>query len=126
MSRKYALSRVRDALEKSEGNHLKAQRLLLSWLAGDHSLLVGLAEPHLQGIIAHALAHAATPVKAASVPAAPLDDFGAALLRGVKADEAPAFGALQARGVPKPGKASSRHVDAITRIARPQDKKSKD
>ena len=64
MSQEYALSRVRDALEKSEGNHLKAQRLLLSWLEKDHSLLLGLVAPHLQSIVTHAVNHADKPKQA--------------------------------------------------------------
>ncbi|MDF3024475.1 MAG: hypothetical protein K0R10_1836 [Alphaproteobacteria bacterium] len=50
MSREYAMSRVKDALEKSNGNHLKAQRLLLQWMEKDQSLLFGLVTPHMQSI----------------------------------------------------------------------------
>lgn len=74
MSREYAMSRVRDALEKSEGNHLKAQRLLMSWLEKDHSLLLGLVTPHLPSIVTHAINYSGQPA-GKSAPAAALRIF---------------------------------------------------
>lgn len=61
MSREYAMSRVRDALEKADGNHMKAQRLLLAMIEKDQTLLIGLVAPHLQSIITHAITHADKP-----------------------------------------------------------------
>ncbi len=62
MSRDYAMSRVHDAIEKSEGNHMKAQRLLLDWITKDQTLLLGLVEPHIVSIVSHAVNHGlATP-----------------------------------------------------------------
>lgn len=95
MSRDYAMSRVRDALEKENGNHLKAQRLLMDWLAKDQTLLLGLVAPHLNGIVAHALNHASsTPdTKKAHMPAE-----------------------VEIEKELPPTKASQRHIDAIHAI----------
>ncbi|MCK5555137.1 MAG: hypothetical protein KAI76_02775, partial [Alphaproteobacteria bacterium] len=68
MSQEYALSRVKDALEKSGGNRLKAQRLILSWLEKDNTLLLGLVAPHIQGIVTHAVAHVAQTPKKSKEP----------------------------------------------------------
>ena len=97
MSREYAMSRVRDALEKSDGNHLKAQRLLASWLEKDHSLLLGLVAPHLQAIVTHAINHAAQPQKHKTLEVDPGEtgEFGAAFLdslKGGRSEEAFGFG----------------------------------
>lgn len=123
MSREYAMSRVRDALEKSDGNHLKAQRLLLQWLEKDHSLLFGLVSPHLQAIIAHAVNHADAPVRSKKMPktvdtSAGVGEFGEALISTLKGGRASGvgFGEAAPSNVGKPGKASQRHIDAITAL----------
>lgn len=130
MSHEYAMSRVKDALEKSNGNHLKAQRLLLNWLEGDHTLLFGLVGPHMQGIIAHAVHHlleqdkkprkkAAAPAKKVSVVKGEAGEFGEAILQSLKKGGGTvSFGEEPPRGaVSKPGKASQKHIDAIKAIA---------
>ncbi len=121
MSHEYAMSRVRDALEKSEGNHLKAQRLILSWIEKDQTLLFGLVSPHIQGIVSHAINHAAAPPqkkmpKQVDVADGDAGEFGAALVRGLRGESA-SFGEATPRGIGKPGKASQRHVDAINKLA---------
>ncbi|MBI3440385.1 MAG: hypothetical protein HY052_01025 [Proteobacteria bacterium] len=132
MSREYAMSRVKDALEKSDDNHLKAQRLLFSWIEKDNTLLLGLVAPHINGIIAHAITHATQPEKAAASKKINLKDqetgeFGGALLeslRGGRGDTG-AFGEAAPRGVSKPGKASKAHVDAINTLVNATKKKDK-
>lgn len=139
MSQEYALSRVRDALEKSDGNHLKAQRLLLAWLEKDHTLLLGLVAPHLQSIVTHAVNHAANPRKISGgkkVDASPEEtgEFGVAVLESLKGGRSEGgfgFGEPAPRGtVSPPGRASQSHVDAIHQIAGgkkiSKDKKKKD
>jgi len=136
MSREYAMSRVRDALEKSEGNHLKAQRLLMSWLEKDHSLLLGLVTPHLPSIVTHALNYSGQPAdKTSPTASAPessesiqTGEFGAAVLeslQGGRNEGGFGFGEAAPRGtVSRPGKASQSHVDAIHKIAgKSKDKK---
>jgi hypothetical protein len=119
MSHDYAMSRVRDALEKAEGNHLKAQRLILAWLEKDHTLLFGLVTPHLQSIVSHAVNHTASPPKKmpkhVDVEGGEGVDFGAALMRGMKG-ESVGFGEAAPRGLQKPGKTSQRHIDAINKL----------
>jgi len=125
MSREYALSRVKDALEQSGGNHLKAQRLLSQWLEKDHSLLFGLVSPHMHSIIVHALAHvdqAGAPQKAAEKKIMPkaheTTEFGTALLQSLsgRGEEHGTFGEATPRGLSKPGKTSKAHVDAINKL----------
>ncbi|MEZ0223177.1 MAG: hypothetical protein ACAH83_01375 [Alphaproteobacteria bacterium] len=132
MSHEYAMSRVKDALDKSNGNHLKAQRLLLQWLEKDHTLLLGLVAPHLQSIITYAISHAAMPTphkreilakpeqKPRTVSGKDAGEFGAAVLQSLKGGrtEGVGFGEAQARGsVTKPGQASQKHIDAMHKIA---------
>ena len=126
MSRDYAMSRVRDALEKSEGNHLKAQRLLLTWMEKDQNLLLGLVAPHMQGIITHAINHISGPEagkKSAVLPkkvAVPKDgggEFGQALLQSLKGGTS-TFGQAEDRGaVSRPGAASQKHIDTMRALA---------
>jgi hypothetical protein len=132
MSREYAMSRVRDALEKSEGNHLKAQRLLMSWLEKDHSLLLGLVTPHLPSIVTHAINYSGQPAGKSAPAAAPENiqtgEFGAAVLeslQGGRNEGGFGFGEASPPGtVSRPGKASQSHVDAIHKIAgKSKDKK---
>lgn len=130
MSREYAMSRVRDALEKSDGNHLKAQRLLMSWVEKDQSLLLGLVTPHIQSIVSHAInfagqqstsAPGAVTAEAVKVEEGEAGEFGAAVLeslQGGRHDGGFGFGEPAPRGaVSRPGKASQSHVDAIHKIA---------
>lgn len=135
MSQDYAMSRVKDALEKSDDNHLKAQRLIMSWLENDHTLLFGLVAPHMQAIVAHALNHvAAAPKKKSSAKRIDVKqekpgEFGLALLetlKGGRATSGMGFGEAPARGaVTKPGKASQKHVDAIHQMAKASKDKNK-
>lgn len=132
MSREYAMSRVHDALEKSDGNHLKAQRLLISWLENDHSLLAGLVAPHMAGIISHALAHAMQPQGGkTAAPKKPdtarkidaseaTGEFSEALmssLKGGRSAEAFGFGDATPAASTKPVKASAKHIEAMKILA---------
>lgn len=127
MSREYAMSRVKDALEKSEGNHLKAQRLLLQWMEKDHSLLFGLVMPHLQGIISHAVNHVGdeTPAKKSApatkktVSAKDKGEFGAAMLQTLRGQETATFGQPDGM-VSRPGGASQKHIDTLKALAEAQ------
>lgn len=104
MSYEYAMSRVRDAIEKSGGNHLKAQRLITTWLENDQMLLVGLAGPHLPGIISYAMMHAFQEPKAKMPKKVEFEDGNA----------------------PPLGKASQKHIDAINALAGKNSKSKKD
>lgn len=125
MSREYALSRVRDALDKSDGNHLKAQRLLVQWLENDHSLLAGLVAPHMPGILAHAITHVLNPEQLKKAPkelkvqAEQVGEFGEALLSSLKGGrhDGVGFGEPAPRNLGRPAAASKKHIDAINKIA---------
>lgn len=128
MSREYALSRVRDAIDKSDGNHLKAQRLLLQWLEKDQSLLVGLVVPHIPAIVSHAISHVMhvgdAPAAGATAVALEVDEtqmgeFGEALLSSLKGGrhDGVGFGEAAPRNLGKPAPASQKHIDAINIIA---------
>ena len=91
MSHDYAMSRVRDAIEKAGGNHLKAQRIIFEWAQKDMSLLAGLASPHINGIITHALSQANV------APKKPM----------------PKQVHIEEENLPPPGQASQKHIDAI-------------
>ncbi len=127
MSREYAMSRVKDALEKSNGNHLKAQRLLLQWMEKDQSLLFGLVTPHLQSIITHAINHVSAPEGAKKVPAgtkkiAPKQtgEFGGAMLGALKGGaDSVAFGQPDG-AVSRPGTTSQKHIDTMMALAAAQ------
>jgi hypothetical protein len=133
MGHEYAMSRVKDALEKSGGNHLKAQRLLAQWLEKDHSLLLGLVSRHMHSIITHALTHVALPPRKAPQPrklsAKDYDtsDFGDAILTNMKGrdEDTGTFGHGTSRNVNPPGKASKQHVEAINKLVTAGRDKSK-
>ena len=129
MSHEYAMSRVKDALEKSGGNHLKAQRLILSWLEKDHTLLFGLVTPHVQSIITHALAHVSQPPKKEmpkkiNLKDAETGEFGNALLASLS-ERSGSYGEAAPRILSKPGKASKAHVDAMHALAEASKNKGK-
>lgn len=133
MSHEYAMSRVKDALAQSGGNHLKAQRLLVSWLEKDHSLLFGLVSPHMHSIITHALTHVALPPRKAPPPKKinPKDhetsDFGSGLLDNLRSkhEDTGTFGQPTPRNIAPPGKTSKAHVDAINKLVSAGREKSK-
>jgi hypothetical protein len=123
MGNEYALSRVKDALEQSAGNQLKAQRLLASWVEKDQTLLFGLVAPHMQGIITHAVAHVAAPVQKTAAPSPKkldvqdknLGEFGGVILASLRGQSAvtESFGEPTPKGISKPSEASKAHMDAI-------------
>jgi hypothetical protein len=120
------MSRVKDALEKSGGNQLKAHRLILSWLEKDHTLLFGLVTPHIQSIITHAVGHASRPAKK-EIPSKKINlkdqstgEFGSVILESLRSARGGMgnFGEALPRDLSKPGKTSKAHVDAINTLVR--------
>jgi len=124
MSKEYAMSRVKDALEQSDGNHMKAARLITEWLENDNSLYYGLTAPHMRSIVTHAIAHVdkkpvnevQANIQSAPDAAAPTEDeigeLGQAILSGMTSNKTGSFGEANPTGA-KPGKASQNHVDAL-------------
>jgi len=120
MSREYAMSRVKDALDQSEGNHLKASRLIMEWLENDNSLYFGLTAPHMKSIVTHAIAHVdqkpttEEPILAKHLQLGEneIGELGNAILAGI-AGKPGSFGESNPEGTPKPSKASQQHIDAL-------------
>ncbi len=131
MSNEYAMSRVKDALDKSGGNHMKAKRLIMSLLEKDHTLLAGLAAPHIDGIISHAIAHVLTPPAKRKINPDTQEkgEFGDTMLASLSSKrvgaEPAAFGQAEPAGISKPGKASKAHVDAINALVKASKNKDK-
>lgn len=129
MSYEYAMARAQDALDKSGGNHLKAQRLMIDWIKKDHTLLFGLVGQHLPAIIAAALRHVDAPpvIAKKAKPAAKtrrkgddeVGEFGEALIDSLTSGRngSVQFGEQTPKNISRPGKASKAHVDAIRAIA---------
>lgn len=116
MSHDYAISRVKDALEKSDQNQVKARQLIMSWLEKDQSLLLGLVAPHLQSIVTHAIAHVTTPPKKIDATQA-TGEFGVAMLDSLKGGGIEAnFGQATPGGLTPPGQTSKAHIEAINTI----------
>ena len=55
MSREYAENRIADALSQSNGNPTRARQKVIAWAFEDPKLLQALTQPHMTGIVAHAV-----------------------------------------------------------------------
>ena len=123
MSREYAMSRIKDALEQSGGNHMKAHHLIMSWLEKDNSLYFGITAPHLKSLVTHAIAHVDQPEKEEPKKSLNLDaqeksDLSDAILSSLSSgSKTGSFGEGNPEGVPKPTKASQAHIDTLNAIA---------
>lgn len=123
MSRDYAETRIREALAQSKGNPTKARQQVIAWAIDDHRLLIELAQPHLTGIVAHAVNHVIhnTEVEDEDIPARPLslnmtpDTFGRQILNALSSGSTAIFGY---EGGASRGKkqASQSHIDAIKKM----------
>ena len=126
MSREYAMSRVGDALSSCDGNMAQAQRLVMTWLEKDQTLLLGLVAPHIKGIVTHAVTHAAAhaqePKKKLDVAPEEINDFGEELLasmlgRSGKQSENFYNAPVSSQPGGRPTKASNAHVSAMQTLA---------
>lgn len=57
MSEDYVIAKIREALLATDQDKRDAQKLLITWAVRDQSLLLGLAKPHLKGIISAQIEH---------------------------------------------------------------------
>lgn len=134
MSREYAESRIREALRQSKGNTTRARQQVIAWAAEDQRLLLGLTQPHLTGVVAHAINRVLSRPDAEAGDVAlepeslnmPPDTFGREILSALSSSNTPVFG-LES-GTAQPGhrkKASQSHIDAIKQMAskKPTDRK---
>lgn len=126
----YSEGKLREALRLAEGDEGRAVRLVLGWVGDDPELLLGLARPHLNGIVAYAVNRAARHVEQEPEPepppempdfdSLPGEAFGKELLKAVAFGQPTRFGreALAPNPLaPKKHGASRRHIDAIYQIA---------
>ena len=129
MSREYAESRIREALRLSRGNATKARQQVIAWSYEDPRLLLALAQPHLTGIVAHAvnrvIEHPEGAIPHEDIPPSPRtlnmapDTFGKEILRALSGASTAIFG--HETGSPalagRRKKASQSHIDAMKKIA---------
>lgn len=131
MSREYALSRVKDALDAADGNTSQAARHIMHWLEKDQTLMVGLIAPHLKSIVTHAVSYVSRhegelpkaetpPVLSDPIPEG--DATGTSILENLlglssSGGAGQSFGSLDDAPT-RPGKASAAHIDAIHKIAK--------
>ena len=126
MSRDYAESRIREALRLSKGNTTRARQQVIAWAAEDQRLLLGLTQPHLTGVVAHAINRVLSRTNMETGDIAmepeslnmPPDTFGRQILNALSSTDTPVFG-LESGGLPsgQRKKASQSHIDAIKQMA---------
>ena len=133
MSREYAENRIREALRLARGNATKARQQVIAWAGEDQRLLMGLAQPHLMGITAHAINRVIhrqevegeeddLPVTAQTLNLPP-DAFGKQILNALSSHDTPVFGYESSAPPAHRKKASQSHIDALKAIARRSRKK---
>lgn len=127
MSREYAEKRILEALTMSRGNSTKARQQIIGWCSQDHKLLQALAQPHLTGIVAHAISRvvykqeaeeheADIPENPQSLDMAP-DTFGKEILKALSSDNAVLFGRDTGAAPARRKQASQSHIDALKQMA---------
>lgn len=124
MTREYAERKIEEALKLTGGNALKARKQIIAWTFEDAKLLQALAQPHLTGIVAHAVSRVVRKKDSPdSLPDVPdMDDdpdagFGFEILKTIVAGGSPRFGQESAAPPVRKQPASQRHIDAIRKLA---------
>lgn len=124
MSREYVTTKIKEALKIHKGNAAQARQQIMSWAMQDPKLLRGLANPHMTGIVAHAVNHVLYGKGVEELTAVPPDmasgekdeSFGMDILRAIAEGETAQFG-LENTGRPVGKRAASdKHVDAIRKM----------
>lgn len=131
MSREYAESRIRKALELCKGNPTRARQQVIAWTFEDQKLLQALAQPHLTGIVAHAIGrvihrqniegHDDSAAETSGAPEAldiAPDTFGKEILQILSSQNTAMFGREGVAPPVRRKQASQRHVDALKQMAR--------
>lgn len=125
MSKEYAEKRIREAIEKSGGNAVRAKQQVIAWTYEDSKLLHALTKAHLGGIVAYNIERIMSGRSAASEqPASAVtpksqqtqqeENFGKELLRAVAGNSGATFGleGYSSNSSKRP-KVSQSHLDAI-------------
>ena len=127
MSREYAERRIREALTLAKGNATKARQQIIAWTNEDPKLLQALAQPHLTGIVAHAVNRVVykqgvedqeddVPEVPQALDMAP-DTFGKEILKALASENTTIFGRDTGGGPARRKQASQSHIDALKQIA---------
>lgn len=127
MSREYAESRIKEALKLARGNATRARQQIIAWTNEDPKLLQALAQPHLTGIVAHAVNRVVykqgvedhedeVPDAPQTLDMAP-DTFGKEILKALASENTTIFGRDNGAGPARPKQASQSHIDALKQIA---------
>lgn len=127
MSREYAEKRIKDALKQARGNATKARQQIIAWTNEDPKLLQALAQPHLTGIVAHAINRVVYKQEAEELhddaPETPRgldmppDTFGREILKALASDNTAMFGRDTGAAPVGRRQASQSHIDALKQIA---------
>jgi hypothetical protein len=128
MSREYAEKRIRDALKQAKGNATKAQRQVIAWATSDMRLLLALCQPHLTGIVAHAVNRVIHRQEAEDhapeIPDMPQslnmgpETFGKEILRALQSNNTAQFGREESAAPVSKKQASQSHIEAMKKLAR--------
>lgn len=127
MSREYAERRIKEALTIAKGNATKARQQIIAWTNEDQKLLQALAQPHLTGIVAHAVSRVVykqeveevepdVPPVPQSLDMAP-DTFGKEILKALASENTAMFGRDGGATSSRRKAASQSHIDAMNQIA---------
>src|SRR5688572_30825087 len=98
MSREYAEKRIRQALEMFKGNETKARQQIIAWTYEDTKLLQALTQPHITGIVAHAIGRVVNMKDEGDIPPEPEIDlseggeFGIEILKAIAGGGTARFG----------------------------------
>jgi hypothetical protein len=121
----YAETRIKEALRLCGGDPVKAREQVIAWAYKDPQLLMALAEPYLQGLVAYNMeqlgaasspAGQKTPQKNKRTKSGKGTDFGLGILKAAVNSRAEIFGLETPQAGSK--EASQEHVDAILKIAK--------
>jgi hypothetical protein len=123
MSREYVEKRIKEALKLTGGNATKARQQVIAWTYEDSKLLQGLAQPHLTGIVAHAISRVVNKKDELEIlpepPQEPMDrsqEFGMEILKAIASGASARFGQEDIAPPVKKQPASQRHIDAIRQM----------
>lgn len=130
MSWDYVERKVKEALQITRGNPMRARQQLIAWTYEDSKLLYELTKPHMTGIVGHAIAHVEKKEqeeKAGVKKKAPMTsireqdingEFGLELLKALAGGGSPQFGVESNMAPTGKSQASQKHVDTLKKIAK--------
>ena len=122
MRQSYLEKQVKAALAEAKGSKMGARKLLLSWVASDHALLLALTRRHLPALVAQAvefvLARAAAQAIGTPKSGKTGENIGKDIMAALGGKNAPKFGQEDAAPPLSKRAASQQHIDAIRKLAK--------